>query len=135
VELGCPVHTLNRFAHDHGIPVRARSTSIYIPASSALASIRATCPNRSAGPSSMGVPGGAWTHLLIIAGHASILQAARALGIWQSILYQQVARLERACGGPLVHRSPRSAGTGILTPLGQQLCQQAREYLGPQTDP
>jgi hypothetical protein len=33
-QLGCPVHTLNRFAHDHGIPVRARGTSIYIPAGS-----------------------------------------------------------------------------------------------------
>jgi hypothetical protein len=50
--------------------------------------------------------------LLVIAGHASILQAAQALGIWQSILYQQVARLEHACGGPLVHRGPALQAPG-----------------------
>jgi hypothetical protein len=43
----------------------------------------------------------------------------------------QVGRTERACGGPLVNRSPRAPGTGILTPLGEQLCQQARGYLRP----
>ena len=70
-------------------------------------------------------------HLLIIAGHASIRQAARALGRWPSALYDQLSRTERACGGPLVNRSPRPPGTGILTPLGEQLCQQARDYLQP----
>jgi hypothetical protein len=59
------------------------------------------------------------------AGHPSILAAAQALGLWQAALYQQVGRLERACGGPLVNRRPRPAGTAILTPLGQQPCRQA----------
>jgi DNA-binding transcriptional LysR family regulator len=68
--------------------------------------------------------------LLIIARHPSILAAAEELGLWQATLYGQVARLERACGGQLVNRVPRPAGTGILSPLGQQLCQQARGYLG-----
>jgi len=54
--------------------------------------------------------------------------AAQALGLWQAALYDQVARLERACGGQLVNRRPRPPGTAILTPLGQQLCQQARDY-------
>jgi DNA-binding transcriptional LysR family regulator len=67
--------------------------------------------------------------LLLIAGHPSILAAAQALGLWQASLYGQVNQLERACGGPLVNRR-RPAGTTILTPLGQQLCQQAREHLG-----
>lgn len=66
--------------------------------------------------------------LLVIADHSSILAAAQALGLWQAALYDQVARLERACGGPLVNRR-RPAGTTILTPLGHQLCQQARDYL------
>jgi hypothetical protein len=34
-QTGCPLQTLNRFAHDHGIPVRTRGTSTYMPASSA----------------------------------------------------------------------------------------------------
>jgi len=67
--------------------------------------------------------------LLVIADHSSILAAAQALGLWQATLYGQVARLERACGGPLVNRR-RPAGTAILTLPGQQLCQQARDYLG-----
>lgn len=67
--------------------------------------------------------------LLVIADHSSILAAAQALGLWQAALYDQVARLERACGAPLVNRR-RPAATAILTPLGQQLRQQARDYLG-----
>jgi molybdenum-dependent DNA-binding transcriptional regulator ModE len=68
--------------------------------------------------------------LLVIACHSSILAAAQALGLWQATIYQQVTRLERACGGALINRTPRPAEAGILTPLGRQLCQQAREYLG-----
>ena len=98
------------------------------------ASTRATCPSPSAVPSS-GPAEERLDRLLIIAGHPSILAAARALGLWQATLYGQVARLERACGGPLVNRSPRPPGTAILTPLGQQLCQQARDCLGLQPGP
>jgi DNA-binding transcriptional LysR family regulator len=58
------------------------------------------------------------------------LQAAQELGVWQATLYEQASRLERACGGRLVNRRPQRPGTGILTSLGEQLCQQAREHLG-----
>src|SRR5882724_9810181 len=30
--VGCPIQILNRFARDHGIPVRSRGTSTYMPA-------------------------------------------------------------------------------------------------------
>ncbi len=68
---------------------------------------------------------------MVIAGHSGILAAVQELGPWQTGLYAQVTRLKRACGGPLVNR-PRPAGTAILAPLGQLLCQQARDYLGHQ---
>jgi DNA-binding transcriptional LysR family regulator len=45
--------------------------------------------------------------LLTIAEHASIHDTARALHLTPSILYGQVARFERHCGGPLIQRSPR----------------------------
>ena len=45
-------------------------------------------------------------------------------------LHYQVVLLERACGRQLVNRGPHPGGTAILTPLGRQLCQQARDYLG-----
>jgi DNA-binding transcriptional LysR family regulator len=73
--------------------------------------------------------------LVAIAGHASIFQAAQATGTWPGTLHEQVARLESACGGPVINRCPRPAGTAILTPLGKQLCQQARDYLGHQPAP
>ena len=128
-QVGCTIQTLNRFARDHGIPVRSRGTSAYMPASSAPGIHPRDLPEplRSAltGPRARQ----RLDHLLIIAGHASIRQAARVLGRWPSALYDQLSRTERACGGPLVNRSRRPPGTGILTPLGEQLCQQARDYL------
>jgi hypothetical protein len=130
-EVGCTIQTLNRFARDHGIPVRTRGTSSYMPAAAAPGTHPRDLPEplRSAliGPRARS----RLDRLLVVAGHSSILAAAQALGLWQAALYGQVARLERACSGPLVNRSPRPAGTAILTPLGQQLCQQAREHLGP----
>jgi hypothetical protein len=126
--VGCTIQILNRFARDHGIPVRSRGTSAYMLASSASGIHPRDLPEplRSAlvGPHARQ----RLDHLLIIAGHASIRQAARALGRWPSALYDQLSRTERACGGPLVNRSRRPPGTGILTPLGEQLCQQARDY-------
>jgi hypothetical protein len=126
-QVGCPIQTLNRFAHDHGIPVRPRGTSSYMPAAPAPGTHPRDLPEplRSAliGPRAQG----RLDRLLVIAGHSSILAAAQALGLWHSALCQQVVLLERACGGQLVNRR-RPAGTEILTPLGQQLCQQARDY-------
>jgi molybdate transport repressor ModE-like protein len=134
-QIGCPIQILNRFARDHGIPVRSRGTSSYIPADSAPGTHPRDLPEplRSAltGPRARS----RLDRLLAIADHSSILAAARALGLWQSGLYDQVARLERACGGPLVNRGRRTAGTVILTPLGQQLCQQASDYLACQPGP
>ena len=104
-QVGCTIQTLNRFARDHGIPVRTRGTSTYMPDSSAPGLHPRDLPEplRSAliGPSARG----RLNRLMVIAGHSSILAAAQELGLWQTALYSQVARLERACGGPLVNRS------------------------------
>lgn len=110
-QIGCPLQTLNRFARDHGIPVRSRGTSIYIPEGSAPGihprdlpePLRSALVGRRARR--------CLDHLLITAGHASIRQAAQALGLWPSALYDQLGRTERACGGPLVNRSPRPPGS------------------------
>jgi molybdenum-dependent DNA-binding transcriptional regulator ModE len=72
--------------------------------------------------------------LLVIARHRSILAAAQELGLWHATLYQQVDRLERACGGPLVNRRPGPASTATLTPLGLLLCRQADDYLSIRPD-
>jgi TniQ/Bacterial regulatory helix-turn-helix protein, lysR family len=128
-QIGCPIQTLNRFAHDNGIPVRTRGTSSYMPAASAPGIHPRDLPqpllSALIGPRARG----RLDRLLVIADHSSILAAAKALGLWQAALYDQVARLERACGGQLVNRRPRPPDV-ILTPLGQQLCHQAREHLG-----
>jgi hypothetical protein len=130
-QLGCPLQVLNRFARDHNIPIRARGAGTCIPVGSAPG----THPRDLPEPLRSALTGARarrrLDRLLITAGHASIRQAARALGLWPSALYDQLGRTERACGGPLANRGPRPPGTGILTPLGEQLCQQARDYLQP----
>ena len=129
-QIGCPIQILSQFAHDHGIPVRVRGSSIYMPAASAPGIHPRDLPEplRSAliGPRARA----RLDRLLFIAGYPSITAAAQALGLWHSALHHQVVLLERASGGPLVNRRLRPAGTTVLTPLGEQLCRQARGYLG-----
>lgn len=129
-EIGCPVHILNRFARDHGISVRPRGSPVHIATTAAPGQhprdlpepLRHALTGRNARQ--------CLQRLLIIAGHPSIHDAAQVLGLTPSILYTQVARLEHHCGGPLIQRSPRPAPADTLTPLGQQLRIQARDYLG-----
>jgi len=91
---------------------------------------------RTAPPRSSRPPGAQrLDRLLVIAQHPGVCQAARALGIADATLYTQLARIERDCGGPVIHRRPRPRLTGNLTPLGEQLCQQARDYLRHQASP
>lgn len=128
-EIGCPIHALNRFAREHGIPVRPRGSPVLIASTAAPGQnprdlpepLRHALAGRNARQCLM--------RLLTIAEHASIHDTARALSLTPSILYGQVARLERHCG-PLIQRSPRPADAGTLTPLGEQLRRQAREYIG-----
>ena len=76
-QIGCPLQTLNRFARDHGIPVRSRGTSSYIPTGSAPGTHPRDLPEplRSAliGPRARR----RLDRLLFVAGHASILAAAQ----------------------------------------------------------
>ena len=134
-QVGCRVQTLSQFARDHGIPIRVRGSSIYMPATSAPGIHPRDLPEplRSAliGPRARS----RLDRLLFIAGHPSITAAAQALGIWHSALHHQVVLLERASGGQLVNRRLRPGGTPILTPLRPPLCQQARDYLGIWTRP
>jgi hypothetical protein len=128
-QIGCPVQTLNRFARDHGIPVRPRGISTFIAAaapgchpSDLPEPLRHALAGRTAQRRLL--------RLLVIGEHDSIHQATQTLGLGSSSLYTQLARLEHACGGRLVHRSPCPGSDGILTPLGEQLRRQARDYLG-----
>jgi hypothetical protein len=128
-QIGCPVQTLNRFARDHGIPVRPRGISTFIAAAAP-----GCHPSDLPEPLRHALAGRTAQRrlhrLLVIGEHASIHQATQTLGLWPSSLYTQLARLEHACGGRLVHRSPCPGSDGILTPLGEQLRRQARDYLG-----
>ena len=129
-QIGCPIQTLNRFAREHGIPVRPRGSTVFIASGAAPGCHPRDLPD----PLRHALTGRSarrrLRRLLAIAEHASIHQAAQALGLWPSILYTQLARLEHACGGLLIHRNPRPPDAGTLTPLGQQLSRQARGYLG-----
>jgi hypothetical protein len=132
-EAGCTTAALKKFAHEHGVPVRPRGTGRHISPDTAAGRHPSEIPE----PLRQALRGPHGTQrlhrLLIIAQHPGICQAAQALGIPESVLYTQLARLERDCGGPVIHRRPRPRLTGNLTALGEQLCQQARDYLGPTT--
>ena len=130
-EAGCTTAALKKFAHQHNIPVRPRGgTRSYLNPSAAGGHHPSQIPEplRRA----LHGPGAAQRlhRLLVIAQHPGIRQAAQALGIPDNTLYTQLARIERDCGGLVINRRPRPRLTGNLTPLGEQLCQQARDHLG-----
>jgi hypothetical protein len=105
-EIGCPVHILNRFAREHGIPVRPRGSPVLIATTAAPGRhprdlpepLRHALTGRNARQRLL--------RLLSIAMHPSVHDAARALGLTPSVLYTQVARLEHHCGGPPSSAAP-----------------------------
>ena len=129
-QVGCAIQTLNRFARDHGIPIRTRGTSIYTPASATpghppagptALQRRASGPRRSVYPPS-------------IAGQPHRLggKSARSAGPWRvgtrdrsfafrradSRGQQHRARRSRYGPGP-GRRQPQMPGTGIQQPHGR----------------
>ncbi|MBV8665252.1 MAG: LysR family transcriptional regulator [Burkholderiaceae bacterium] len=62
-----------------------------------------------------------------IAGHGSVRSAARALGIAQSGVTQQLHNLEQIAGAPLFNRTNRGV---ILTSVGERLLLRASSILG-----
>lgn len=65
-----------------------------------------------------------------VAAAPSINQAAKRLGISQATLTQQIHRIERAVGGPILNRNARNNQPHTLTPLGTRLLRQANRALG-----
>lgn len=132
-EAGCTTAVLKKFAHEHGLPVRPPGTA------TGLSATRGRHPSQIPEPLRQVLRGPQATQrlhrLLLITQHPTIRQAAQAHGIVPVTLYTQIARIERDCGGPVLHRRPGSRQTWTLTPLGEQLCRQARDYLRHQADP
>lgn len=127
-EIGCRPHTLRAFAEAQGIPRRPRSGGSTCIATAAITTHPAELPN----PLRTALLGQDARHrierFLIMTAHPSLTQAAVHTGLNQPTLTAQLKILERSCGGPLFQR-PHSRALGSLTPLGEQLCHQARHYL------
>lgn len=128
-EIGCTRNALRKFAVGQHIPIRARSGGTTCIPTHTLTGHPAQLPDllRAAltGRQSLG----RLERFLLITRHPSLNQAALSANIHASALTMQLHGLERACGGPLFHRRPHPQPLGPLTPLGEQLCQQAREHL------
>jgi hypothetical protein len=128
-EIGCSRGALSKFATAHGIAVRPRSGGPTCIPTDAINCHPSQLPEllRTAltGPRSLG----RIERFLFITGQPSLNQASIALGLSQGSLTMQLHTLERICGGQLLHRPPRPQPVATPTSLGEQLCQQAREYL------
>jgi DNA-binding transcriptional LysR family regulator len=66
---------------------------------------------------------------VVLVEQPSLTQAARTLEMAHCVLTQPLKHIERSCGGLLLHRRGCPHPVGPLTPLGEQLHQQAREHL------
>jgi DNA-binding MarR family transcriptional regulator len=126
-EVGTTPSTIARIACRHGIPLRERGGASHEASLTAPAGFPEPLANAV-----LGQGGVERVHRFqVFARTPSLNQAARLLGVSQATLSVQLARLEQACGGPLLVRSPRTHRPQQVTPLGHQLLSQADEHLGP----
>lgn len=128
-QLGCKTAALKKFAHEHDLPLRRRSG----PDGFAHLDLPGVHPSQVPEPLRSVLVGRdarqRLSRFVVLAEHTSLTQAARAIGVNQGTLTQQLQQLERASGGPLLHRHPRPQPVGPLTPLGEQLHRQALDHL------
>jgi hypothetical protein len=128
-EAGCTTAALKKFAHEHGIPVRPRGTTGYLNAVAASGHHPSQIPE----PLRQALHGPQATQrlhrLLLIAQHPRSLALPGKRHRRQYPLHPgrpSRTRLRRTRHQPQAqspdHRKP--------DPLGEQLCQQARDYLG-----
>lgn len=131
IEIGCHKAVLRRFAHAHHIPIRPRSGAGGFIATDTAPGLRTSELPEPLRHALLGHAARQRLHrFTVVAGHASLNQAAQALGAHISSLLRQIDNLERVCGGPLIHRRSPPHSYGGPTPLGEELCRQAREHLG-----
>lgn len=128
-QLGCKTAVLKKFAHEHNIPLRRQSG----PGGFAHLDLPDVHPADLPEPLRSALVGRdarqRLSRFVTLAEHASLTQAAQALGVHQCTLTSQLQQLERGCGGPLLYRHPRPRPVGPLTPLGEQLHRQVIDHL------
>jgi molybdenum-dependent DNA-binding transcriptional regulator ModE len=126
-ELGTTPTNLSRIAKKHGIPLRGRGGPSH---AESLAPPSADLPLPLA--VAMAGQGGRERvrRFQVLARSSSICQAAMRLGCHEVALFSQLTRLERDCGAALVIRYTRTHQRQQVTPLGQDLLDQADDHLG-----
>jgi hypothetical protein len=130
-EIGCQRQNLRNFIEYQGITVRPRSGGQNYIANTATTIHPAHLPDLLRRALTGRDARARLDRFLLITEFPSLNQAAQHLGLHQCILTTQLQALERACGGTLLQRNPPPRPIGPLTPLGQQLCQEARTHLEP----
>jgi TniQ/Bacterial regulatory helix-turn-helix protein, lysR family len=132
-EVGCTTASLMLFAKQHAIPLRPRSGGNAFISHGATPHHPADLPDLLRTALTGQGARQRVERFLLITEHRSLRQAADHIGATSPALSGQLTALERQCGGQLIRRgAPR---LGDLTPLGQQLRQQARQYLVPTPTP
>lgn len=127
---GASPTTIVRLMHEYAVPARGRGTPSHqqsLTAGDAYPEPLASAVRR---------PGGSQRvrRFQVYARTRSLNAAAKHLGIHQSTLTMQLAALEKACAGPLLHRLTRDQRPQRITALGQTLLEQADDYLGAHPD-
>ncbi len=126
-ELGMSPANLGRIARQHHIPVRPRGGGSH----AASISAPADWPQPLA-TAVLGQAGRQRVQRFQVYGRSrSINQGALRLSTTAPVLLSQLAQLEQACGGALLHRSTSRHEAQRLSPLGQRLLDQADQHLGP----
>lgn len=125
-EMGAAPTTVARLARQHGIVLRGRGDASHAASMSA--------PEHLPQPLAKALLGQGGIlrvrRFQVFARARSLGHGGRLLGVGQTVLLTQLTKLEEACGGGLIVRSPRGVAAQQLTALGRRLLAQADDHLG-----
>jgi hypothetical protein len=126
-EIGTTPTNVSLMAKRHGIPLRERGGASHHASLNAPAGFPEPLASAVRGQGGIGRV----ERFQVFARTPSLNQAGGILGVSMATISTQLTKLETACGGPLLVRSPRTHQPQQLTPLGRGLLAQADQHLGP----
>jgi molybdenum-dependent DNA-binding transcriptional regulator ModE len=125
-EVGCSLSTVKTRLREGGVPTRAVGGASQQTASPAREPLPPLLDATTRGPDGIERV----RRFAVIAAAPSVAAAAREIGVSNASLLMQLSKLEQKAGGCVIERNRTSRCPHALTPLGVQLLDQAKTYLG-----